>query len=223
MYVTFLKRLLDIIISFSVILLLLPLYIIIGAVVYFDLGSPVIFKQKRPGKDGKIFTIYKFRTMLPEYTDDGKIRSHRERITKTGRFLRRMYLDEIPEFFCVLCGTMSLIGPRPQLIEDMVFYSEQIMKRQSVTPGLTGLAQSKGIDGLGWDNKFKYDIQYTKDITFKNDVKIIGDTLKMIFSKSDMPFDSSDDEGNYGDMLLRDGRISKEDYDKALEYAKTLY
>ena len=97
------------------------------------------------------------------------------------------------------------------------------MVRQSVTPGLTGLAQSKGKDGLGWDNKFKYDIQYTQNITFINDVKIVGNTLKMIFSKSAMPFDSSVDEGNYGDMLLREGRISKEYHEKALKYAKTFY
>ena len=223
MYVVFFKRLIDVVVSFSVILLLLPLYAVLALVVYFDLGAPVIFKQKRPGKDNKIFTIYKFRTMLPECDKDGKKLSHSERITKTGRFLRRTYLDEIPEFFCVLCGTMTLIGPRPQLIEDMVFYSDEIMVRQSVTPGLTGLAQSKGKDGLGWDNKFKYDIQYTQNITFINDVKIIGNTLKMIFSKSAMPFDSSVDEGNYGDMLLREGRISKEDYDKALKYAKAFY
>ena len=97
------------------------------------------------------------------------------------------------------------------------------MKRQNVTPGLTGLAQSKGKDALGWDSKFKYDIQYTENITFLNDLKIICNTVKMIFSKSSSSFDSSDDEGNYGDMLLRSGRISKEDYDRALEYAKTIY
>lgn len=223
MYVTFLKRLIDIIVSLLVIILFLPIYAVVGVIVYFDLGAPVIFRQKRPGKDNKIFTIYKFRTMLPERDKDGKALSHSERITKTGRFLRRTYLDEIPEFFCVLCGTMTLIGPRPQLIEDMVFYSDEIMVRQSVTPGLTGLAQSKGKDGLGWDNKFKYDIQYTQNITFINDVKIVGNTLKMIFSKSAMPFDSSVDEGNYGDMLLREGRISEEYYEKALKYAKTYY
>ena len=223
MYAVFFKRLIDIIVSLLAIILFLPVYAIVGIIVYFDLGAPIIFKQKRPGKDGKIFTIYKFRTMLPEYDKEGKSLSHSERITKTGRFLRRTYLDEIPEFFCVLFGTMSLIGPRPQLIEDMVFYSDEIMKRQSVMPGLTGLAQSKGKDALGWDNKFKYDIQYTKNITFKNDVKILGNTLKMIFSKSSAPFDSSVDEGNYGDMLLREGRISKEYYEKALKYAKTYY
>ena len=223
MYVAFFKRLIDIVVSLSVIILLLPIYAVLGAVVYFDLGAPVIFKQKRPGKNNRIFTIYKFRTMTDEYDKDGKRLSHSERITKTGRFLRRTYLDEIPEFFCVLSGSMSLIGPRPQLIEDMVFYSEEIMKRQNVTPGLTGLAQSKGKDALGWDSKFKYDIQYTENITFLNDLKIICNTVKMIFSKSSSSFDSSDDEGNYGDMLLRSGRISKEDYDRALEYAKTIY
>ena len=134
MYAIFFKRLIDIIVSLLAIILFLPVYAVVGIIVYFDLGAPIIFKQKRPGKDGKIFTIYKFRTMLPEYDKEGKSLSHGERITKTGRFLRRTYLDEIPEFFCVLFGTMSIIGPRPQLIEDMVFYSDEIMKRHYFYP-----------------------------------------------------------------------------------------
>lgn len=223
MYSIFFKRLIDIVLSVLIIVLLLPIYLVLCIVVYVDLGSPVIFKQKRPGKDNKLFTIYKFRTMLPEYDKDGKKLSHSERITKTGRFLRRTYLDETPEFFCILFGKMSLIGPRPQLVEDMVFYSDEVMKRQKVMPGLTGLAQSRGKDALGWDDKFKCDIEYTQKITFVNDLKILFNTFKMIFSKRRSTFDSSEDEGNYGDMLLREGIVSKEEYDRAIEYAKTLY
>lgn len=222
MYKTVFKRILDIIISVFAITLLLPVYIFVAATVFFDLGAPIIFKQKRPGKNNKIFTIYKFRTMKPEYTSDGKRLTHSERITKTGAFLRRTYLDEIPEFFCVLTGRMSLIGPRPQLIEDMVFYSPQTARRQDVTPGITGLAQSKGKQALGWNEKFRYDIEYTENITFLNDVTIMLDTVRMIFTKKN-GFDSSDDCGNYGDMLLKNGSITKEEYEKAMNYAKNLY
>ncbi len=221
MYKKIIKRLIDIVVSFTAICVLLPVYIIVGVIVFADLGFPVIFKQKRPGKDNRLFTIYKFRTMKNEYDGERRL-SHSERITKTGRLLRRTYFDEIPEFFCVLSGRMSLIGPRPQLVEDMVFYSKETMVRQSVLPGITGLAQSKGADALGWDEKFKYDIQYAKNITFKNDMKIVFDTFRMLLSKKNS-FDSSDDEGNYGDMLLKNGRISQERYEELLKYAKTLY
>lgn len=221
MYKRFVKRLLDIVISFVAILLLFPVYIAVGIAVLVDLGYPIIFKQKRPGKDNRLFTIYKFRTMKNEYDGEKRL-THNERITKTGRFLRRTYLDEIPEFFCILSGRMSLIGPRPQLVEDMVFFSQDVMVRQSVRPGLTGLAQSKGADALGWEEKFKCDIAYTKDVTFKNDVKIVLDTVKMLFSKRNS-FDSSEDEGNYGDMLLKNGRVSQKQYEELLSYAKSLY
>ena len=222
MYKTLFKRLFDILFSFIAIILLVPVYMIISIVVFCTMGSPVIFKQKRPGRNNELFTIYKFRTMMPEYSSDGTRLKNSDRITKVGAFLRSTYLDEIPEFFCVLAGKMSIIGPRPQLVEDMVFYTSEIAKRQDVTPGITGLAQSKGKEALGWEEKFKWDIEYTKNITLMSDVRILFDTVKMILSKKE-PFDSSEDCGNYGDMLLKQGRVTNEEYEKAMNYARTLY
>ena len=159
MYRKFFKRFLDIIISLIFILCFWWLYIVIAILVKMKLGSPVLFKQDRPGLNEKIFKMYKFRTMTDEKDKNGILLSDAERLTKFGKFLRSTSLDEIPEFFNILRGDMSLIGPRPLLVEYLNYYTDDEKKRHNVRPGISGWAQVNGRNSLSWEEKFKYDIQ----------------------------------------------------------------
>ena len=160
MYRKYIKRLLDIILSLLGLIIALPIFLIVSLLVLIFLGHPIIFKQKRPGKDEKIFTLYKFRTMTDKKDKNGNLLPDNQRLTKFGKFLRKTSLDELPEFINILKGDMSFIGPRPMLIRDMVFFDKKIMQRQLVTPGLTGLAQANGRNSISWDDRLKYDIYY---------------------------------------------------------------
>lgn len=177
MYKKYIKRLLDIILSLIAIIIALPIYILIYILVLIFLGRPVIFKQKRPGKDEKIFTLYKFRTMTDKKDKNGKLLPDEKRLTKFGKFLRKTSLDEIPEFFNILKGDMSFVGPRPLLVEYLNYYTEEEKHRHDVRPGLTGLAQVNGRNLLSWEERFKLDIEYINNITFFGDVKIIFKTI----------------------------------------------
>ncbi len=191
------------------------LYIIVAVLVRINLGSPVIFKQPRPGKNCKIFNLYKFRTMTDAKDENGKLLPDDIRLTKFGRFLRSTSLDELPEAINILKGDMSVVGPRPQLVRDMVFFDEDQMKRQSVTPGLTGLAQISGRNGITWEEKISYDLEYIKKITFWGDVKIIFKTVWKAFVKSEgISQEGMDTAEDFGDYLLRIGKVSEEDYNK---------
>lgn len=180
MYKKYIKRLLDIILSLIGIIITFPILIITGILVMIFLGRPAIFKQKRPGKNEKIFTMYKFRTMTNKKDKDGNLLPDEERLTKFGRFLRKTSLDELPEFFNILKGDMSFIGPRPLLVEYLDYYTEEEKHRHDVRPGLTGLAQVNGRNLLSWEEKFKLDVEYVNNITFKNDIKIIFKTIKTV-------------------------------------------
>ena len=160
MYNKYLKRIIDIICSLAAIIVFSWLYIIIGVLVRIKLGSPVIFKQPRPGKDEKIFTLYKFRTMTDERDEEGNLLPDDIRLTKFGKFLRSTSLDELPEAFNILLGHMSVIGPRPQLVRDMVFMTDEQRKRHTVRPGLSGLAQVMGRNGITWEEKIDFDIAH---------------------------------------------------------------
>ena len=173
MYRKYIKRIVDILCALAAIIVFSWLYIIVAILVRVKLGSPVLFKQKRPGLNGKIFTLYKFRTMTDEKDENGKLLPDDIRLTKFGKLLRNTSLDELPEAFNILKGDMSVIGPRPQLVRDMVFFSDEQMMRQSVKPGLSGLAQIKGRNGITWEEKINYDLEYIKNITYLNDCKII--------------------------------------------------
>ncbi|MBE7053789.1 MAG: sugar transferase [Ruminococcaceae bacterium] len=223
MYAKFFKRLVDILCALLAIVVFSWLYIIVAILVRVKLGSPVIFKQPRPGLNGKIFTLYKFRTMTDEKDEDGNLLPDEIRLTKFGKLLRATSLDELPEAFNILKGDMSVIGPRPQLVRDMTFFTDEQMKRQSVRPGLSGLAQVKGRNGITWEEKIDYDLEYIKKITFFGDVKIIFQTVWSAFVKQDgVSQEGMDTAEDLGDYLLRIGKVDKETYDKKQEEAKKL-
>lgn len=181
MYKKYIKRLLDIILSLLGLIIASPIFLIVSMLVLIFLGHPIIFKQKRPGKNEKIFTLYKFRTMTDKKDKKGNLLPDEQRLTKFGKFLRKSSLDEIPEFFNILKGDMSFIGPRPLLVEYLPYYTEEEHHRHDVRPGLTGLAQVNGRNLLSWEDKFKKDIEYVNNVTFINDLKIVFKTIKTVF------------------------------------------
>lgn len=184
MYRVFLKRLLDIIISGSVLILLSPVLVLLAILIRINLGSPVIFTQERPGKNEKIFKLYKFRSMSNATDEKGELLPDELRLTRFGRLLRSTSLDELPELFNILKGDMSLIGPRPLLVKYLPWYTEEEKHRHDVRPGLTGLAQVNGRNALGWEDRFAYDLEYVNHLTFLMDVKIIGMTVGKVLKRS---------------------------------------
>ncbi len=179
-YEKFFKRPLDIIFSLLALIILLIPMSIISVLVKINLGEPVIFRQKRPGKNEKIFNLLKFRTMTDEKDKNEKLLPDEKRLTKFGKLLRSTSLDELPELFNILKGDMSFIGPRPLLVEYLERYNKEQHKRHSVRPGLTGLAQANGRNSISWEDKFKLDVKYANNITFAGDVKIIFKTIKSV-------------------------------------------
>lgn len=183
MYKKYFKRLFDIVSSVIFLLCFWWLYIIVAILVKKKLGSPVIFKQQRPGLNGKIFTMYKFRSMTDARDKNGKLLSDAERLPKFGKILRATSLDEIPEIVNVLKGDMSLVGPRPLLVEYLSRYSKKQARRHEVRPGITGWAQVNGRNAISWEEKFKYDVEYVDSCSFLLDIKIICLTIKKVFVK----------------------------------------
>ena len=197
MYSKYFKRILDFFCALCAIIVLSPVLLITAIFVRIKLGSPVLFKQERPGLHGKIFGMYKFRSMLPPQTRDGKVLtdnerleclkngidvlSDEERLTKFGRLLRATSLDELPELFNILKGDMSFVGPRPLATIYLPYYTEEEMHRHDVRPGLTGLAQVHGRNSASWAKRFEYDIEYVKNVTLLNDIKIILKTVAVVF------------------------------------------
>jgi len=180
MYKKIFKRMLDIILSLTTIIILFPIFFLISILVLIFLGKPVFFKQSRIGKNEEKFNMYKFRTMTNKTDKKGELLPDEKRLTKFGKFLRKTSLDELPEFFNILTGKMSFIGPRPLLVEYLDYYTEEEHHRHDVRPGLTGLAQVNGRNLLSWDERFKKDIEYVNNITFIGDVKIIIKTIKKV-------------------------------------------
>lgn len=182
-YEAVIKRPLDVIITSMALVPLLPVMGIIALPVRLKLGSPVLFKQERPGLDEKIFTLYKFRTMTDETDENGELLPDEKRLTKFGKWLRSTSLDELPELFNILKGDMSLVGPRPLLVEYLPRYSKEQKQRHDVKPGLTGLAQVNGRNGLSWEEKFADDVRYTEKVTFAGDIKILLKTVEAVLKK----------------------------------------
>ncbi|MEG2548444.1 MAG: sugar transferase [Eubacterium sp.] len=182
-YQKYIKRVLDVTLSATAIIVLSPVMGVTALLVRKKLGSPVIFKQKRPGKDEKIFTMYKFRTMTDERDCDGNLMPDSVRLTQFGKTLRSTSLDELPELFNIFKGDMSIVGPRPLLIQYLPLYNERQKRRHDVRPGLTGLAQVSGRNAINWEEKFEYDIEYIRKSSFKLDIKIIFKTLLKVFNK----------------------------------------
>lgn len=177
-YEKYFKRPLDFLCGLTAVVVFGWLYIIIAVLVRVNLGAPVLFRQKRPGKDGKIFEIYKFRSMTAAKNDDGELLPDTERLTRFGRFLRTTSLDELPEAFNIIKGEMSVVGPRPLAVQYLPYYNEKELCRHYVRPGLSGLAQINGRNAVNWEEKFAYDIEYVNKITFWGDIKIILLTVK---------------------------------------------
>ena len=186
MYRKYIKRLLDIILSLIAIIILLPIYAIISILVLIFMGWPILFKQPRPGKNEKIFNMYKFRTMTNKKDKEGNLLPDEQRLNKFGKFLRATSLDELPELFCILTGKMSIVGPRPLLVKYLQYYTEEEKHRHDVRPGLTGLAQVCGRNNLDWDERFEKDIEYVNKITFINDTKIVIKTITSIVKHKDV-------------------------------------
>ena len=186
MYAKYIKRILDLILSLMALIVLMPLMIIIGILVRINLGSPIIFKQKRPGKNEKTFTLYKFRTMTDKRDIDGNLLPDEYRLTKFGKFLRSTSLDELPELINIIKGDMAIVGPRPLLVEYLPYYTEEEKHRHDVRPGLTGLAQVNGRNAISWEEKLKYDTEYIKEISFYSDLKIIFKTIKKTIKRKDI-------------------------------------
>lgn len=221
-YSKYVKRLIDIISSVGGIILFSWLYLIIALLVKIKLGSPILFKQPRPGKDEKVFFIYKFRTMTNERDENGDLLPEEVRLTPFGKWLRETSLDELPELFAIVKGDMSLLGPRPLLVRDMVFMSDEHRERHSVRPGLSGLAQVSGRNEIDWVRKLDLDIQYIQNITFLGDLKLIFMTIFKVFKKEGITESGMATAADYGDYLLMNGKISKEHYDKKQLEAKVI-
>lgn len=217
-YERYIKRILDISCALGAIIVFSPIYAVVALLVKVKLGSPVLFTQDRPGligKDGKetIFKMYKFRTMTDEKDKDGNLLPDEVRLTKFGKWLRSTSLDELPEAFNILNGTMSVIGPRPQLVRDMVFMTKEQRMRHTAKPGLSGLAQVNGRNAISWDEKLDWDLKYIENVSFVNDMKIVAETVKKAFVKREgITQDNMATTEDYGDYLLRTGMVRQEDY-----------
>ncbi|MGL5352577.1 MAG: sugar transferase [Clostridium sp.] len=185
------KRTLDIIISLIALILLLPILLIVGVLIYFKLGSPIFFIQERVGKDNKIFKMIKFRSMKNTTDKNGELLNDSERLTSFGKKIRSLSIDELPELFNILKGDMSLIGPRPLLVEYLKLYNEDQIKRHNMKPGLTGWAQINGRNSINWGEKFRLDLWYVKNWTLRLDVKIFFMTIKTVIKKDGINYDDS--------------------------------
>ncbi len=211
MYAKYMKRLLDILLSLTILVVLSPLLLVLCILVRSKLGSPIFFKQERPGLHEKIFTMYKFRTMTDKRDAEGNLLPDKDRLTKFGKLLRATSLDELPEFFNILKGDMSFIGPRPLLVSYLPYYTETEALRHTVRPGLTGLAQVSGRNFLDWDRRLAKDVAYVKGLSFQMDLKVLFLTVKVVFDRSDVAEDTSQAEGNFArirqERLDRTGRL----------------
>lgn len=228
-YEKYVKRAIDIFCSGLAIIVFCWLYAIIALLVRIKLGSPVIFTQYRPGlidlKTGKeqIFKMYKFRTMTDKKDAEGNLLPDEVRLTKFGAWLRSTSLDELPEAFCILNGTMTLIGPRPQLVRDMVFMSDEQRLRHTAKPGLSGLSQVSGRNAISWDKKLQYDLDYIKHVSFGRDLKILFKTVEKAFIKQEgITEEGSVTAADYGDYLFQTKQITREEYDKKQNEAKEI-
>ena len=185
-YRRFVKRPMDFVLSLIAIIVLSPVFLIVAFLVRTKLGSPVIFKQKRPGLNEEIFMMYKFRTMTDERDGNGELLSDSIRLTRFGKFLRSTSLDELPELFNILKGDMSVVGPRPLLIRYLPYYREEERLRSKVRPGITGLAQINGRNALTWDDRFKTDVDYVNNLSLTLDIKILINTILVVLKRKDI-------------------------------------
>ena len=223
MYAKFFKRAMDFSLSLMALLILSPVLLVLTVLGAIKMKGNPFFTQLRPGKDEKIFKLIKFRSMTCEKDADGNLLPDEQRLTRYGKILRSPSLDELPELINILKGDMSVVGPRPQLVRDMVFMTPQQRRRHTVRPGLTGLAQVNGRNSITWEQKFAYDLQYLDSgITFWGDIKIMLQTVFKVFKREDIVRDGTVSDLDLGDWLLQTGKISREDFDKSQSEARDL-
>ena len=222
LYRRYFKRSMDFILSLLAIIVLSPVLLIVAILVRTKLGSPVIFSQKRPGLNEKIFTLYKFRTMTDERDKFGELLPDSVRLTKFGQRLRDTSLDELPELINILKGDMSIIGPRPQLVRDMVYMTTEQRRRHDIRPGLSGWAQINGRNAIEWEDKLNYDLEYLDNITFLFDAKIVLITIKKVFKTESISYEGMVTAEDLGDYLLRTGKMSLMQFEDGQAEAKEL-
>lgn len=210
LYEKFIKRPLDCILAICAVLFLSPLLIVTAYLVRKKLGSPVLFTQDRPGKDEKVFKLFKFRTMTDEKNADGEPLPDEVRLTDFGKKLRSTSIDELPELLNIIKGDMAIVGPRPLLVKYLPWYTDEQRKRHSVRPGLTGYAQVNGRNTVNWDNKFKMDVDYVSRITFVGDIKIILQTVGKVFKREGISSETSATMEDFRDYCKSVGRKPKE-------------
>ena len=222
MYAKFLKRMIDFTLSLCALLILWPVLLVLAVIGGIKMKGNPFFTQPRPGKDERIFKLIKFRSMTCETDANGNLLPDEQRLTRYGEILRSTSLDELPELLNILAGDMSIVGPRPQLVRDMVFMTDEQRKRHSVRPGLTGLAQCSGRNAMTWEKKFEYDLQYIECITLWNDIKILLKTVKSVFAREGITEEGMATAADLGDYLLSEGRVTKDDYDAKKAEAKRI-
>ena len=222
MYAKFFKRFFDFILSLCALIALSPALLILIVLGAIKMKGNPFFTQLRPGKDEKIFQLIKFRTMTCETDENGDPLPDEVRLTKYGKILRSTSLDELPELLNILAGDMSIVGPRPQLVRDMVFMTPEQRRRHSVRPGLTGLAQCSGRNAMTWEKKFEYDLEYIKKITLLGDIRIILLTVVKVFQRDGITEEGMATAADLGDYLLSEGRVDQADYDAKQKEAKEL-
>lgn len=222
LYKPFFKRFYDIVLSGAAIVVLSPVLLVLIVLGAIKMKGNPFFTQLRPGKDEKIFRLIKFRTMTCETDANGNLLPDEVRLTKYGKLLRSTSLDELPELFNIFIGQMSIVGPRPQLVRDMVFMSDTVRARHTVSPGLTGLAQCSGRNAMSWEKKFEYDLKYIENITLLGDVAIIFKTVFKVFARDGITEEGEATATDLGDYLLAKGEVTKEKYDSLQEEAKEL-
>ena len=223
MYARFFKRIMDFTLSLAALIALSPILLILTIVGAIQMKGNPFFTQLRPGKDERIFKLIKFRSMTCEKDADGNLLPDEVRLTRYGKFLRSSSLDELPELINILKGDMSIVGPRPQLVRDMVFMTPEQRRRHSVMPGLTGLAQVNGRNNISWEKKFEYDLAYIDGgITFMKDMKIIFRTVGKVLDRADTVREGTASDLDLGDYLLQKGTVTEEIYDARQDEAREL-
>ena len=210
MYARFLKRLLDFLLALASVVILSPLYLVLAGIGAIMMKGNPFFTQARPGRNEKVFRLVKFRTMTNEKGPDGKLLPDAERLNGYGRFLRASSLDELPELFNILIGQMALVGPRPLLVQYLPWYTEEEKHRHDVRPGLTGLAQVRGRNRIGWDERLAYDVEYVRNITFTGDLRIVLETFRKVFTHEDLAVDTDTAE-TYLDEERKERRGAPDD------------
>lgn len=222
MYAKFIKRPLDFLLSLCAIAVLSPVLLILIILGAIGMKGNPFFVQPRPGKDEKIFNLIKFRSMTCEKDKDGNLLPDDVRLNAYGRFIRTTSLDELPELFNILKGDMAIVGPRPQLVRDMVFMTADQRRRHTVRQGLTGLAQVNGRNCVTWEQKIQYDLEYIEKITFLGDLKIIFKTVGKVFNRSGISAEGMETAEDLGDYLLRSRRVTKEEYNTKMTESNEL-